>query len=91
MTIQLAIALLPTLIVLFVSFCIAYFLTARRLLPRRPLVRPGDMFVLGDYRDNSLDSRAWGVMPISQLHGRAQFIWLTVNSGSGLWNRVGIR
>jgi hypothetical protein len=29
-------------------------------------------------------------MPISQLHGRAQFIYLTVNSGSVKWDRVGI-
>src|SRR6202030_779220 len=39
-------------------------------------VSPGNMFVLGDFRDNSLDSRKWGPMAISQLHGRAQFVWL---------------
>jgi signal peptidase I len=50
----------------------------------------GEMFVLGDYRDNSLDSREWGSLPIAQLHGRAQFIWLTAVGGSLHWNRVGI-
>jgi signal peptidase I len=54
------------------------------------MVSPGTMFVLGDYRDNSLDSREWGPMPISQLHGRAQFIWLSAVGGSLHWNRVGI-
>ena len=53
---------------------------------------PGLIYVLGDYRDNSLDSRQWGPLPISSLRGRAQYIWLSIDGESRFrWTRVGIR
>jgi signal peptidase I len=40
------------------------------------LVPAGHVFVLGDSRDNSNDSRYWGTVPYSHLKGRAMFfIW----------------
>lgn len=42
--------------------------------PRRT-IEPGHYFVMGDHRNNSLDSRAWGLVPASHIKGRAVLIW----------------
>lgn len=53
------------------------------------VVGPDQVFVLGDYRDNSLDSRKWGTIPVSQIQGRANFIWLSLAQGHFRANRIG--
>jgi signal peptidase I len=52
-------------------------------------VRADEVFVLGDYRDNSLDSRRWGLIPTSQLRGRAEYIWFSAAAGKLRWDRIG--
>jgi signal peptidase I len=42
------------------------------------IIVPEDhVFAVGDNRDNSHDSRAWGFVPYSYLKGRAMFIWFS--------------
>jgi len=41
------------------------------------VVPQGYVFTMGDNRDNSNDSRAWGPVPMDNLIGRAEYVWRT--------------
>ena len=66
-----------------------------------PLVIPAERyFVLGDNRDESLDSRYWGFIQPSQVKGRAVALYFSYNNrpdggmpvlGRIRWNRIGDR
>lgn len=41
------------------------------------LIPEGHLLAIGDNRDNSSDSRSWGLVPLENLKGRAMFIWFS--------------
>ena len=53
-------------------------------------VPPGDLFMMGDNRDNSNDSRYWGTLPMDLVKGRAMFLYWSWDADRGWprWNRL---
>ena len=56
----------------------------RRLADYGPFtVPPGELFVMGDNRDNSADSRVWGTVPRENVKGRAFGVWFSHDACKG--------
>ena len=57
-------------------------------------VKKGEVWVMGDNRNNSHDSRMWfggkgGGVPFENIRGRALFVWLSVSDNGMDWSREG--
>lgn len=51
-------------------------------------VPEGHYFMMGDNRDNSLDSRYWGFVPNQAILGKAIYVWMNFRDLSRIWTKI---
>ncbi len=49
------------------------------------VIPAGHLFMMGDNRDNSQDSRYWGLLPVELIKGKAEIIYFSVDTERGFF------
>jgi signal peptidase I len=52
------------------------------------IIPDGQVFVLGDNRENSADSRYWGTVPLELVRGKPRFVYWSSNEQGLHWDRI---
>jgi len=55
------------------------------------VVPPGYCFVMGDNRDNSMDSRYWGFLPMENIKGKPWLIYFSYEAERDAWQKNSLR
>jgi signal peptidase I len=55
------------------------------------VVPPGHVFAMGDNRDNSMDSRYWGFVPMTFIKGRPWMIYFSYKAESLAYQKTSLR
>ncbi len=63
----------------------------RSTIPMKLVVPAGQVFVMGDNRDLTKDSRSFGSVPLQDVIGRARQVWFSRSQGQIVWQRLGIQ